>query len=98
MLVETGVSFTPNATRWLSHKVAVDADFVRAHLDEPAINRFDALTAQNKIMVVRAVTEVSVARYRETRKDPDFTPGERETWLLVLEKLIGSEGWSRLGV
>ncbi len=98
LTVETGVSFaTSGGNRWLTHKVSVDADFVSAHLDDPALSKFDGLTISDKLLVVRAVTELSVARFRHTRHDPDYHENEYPMWVTVIEKKIGSEGTERLG-
>ncbi len=98
LLVETGVSFaTANGQRWLTHKVAIDADFLTAHLDSPALDNFDALSLPDKLLVVRAVTEMSVARFRKTRHDPDYAEAEYGIWASIITKKIGTEGTERLG-
>ncbi len=98
LTVETGVSFaTSSGNRWLTHKVSVDADFVLAHLDGRALEKFIELTVSDKLLVVRAVTELSVARFRHTRHDPDYDPNEYPMWITVIEKKLGSEGTERLG-
>ncbi len=97
LLVETGVSFaTANGNRWLTHKVAIDADFVTAHLDGPALGRFASLSLPDKLLVVRAVTEMSVARFRRTRHDPDYNDAEYGIWGGVISKKLGSDGTERL--
>ncbi len=96
--VETGVSFaTPEGNRWLTHKVAIDADYVSAHLDTPALDNFDELTLSDKLLVVRAVTELSVARFRGTRHDPDYDDAEYSIWVQVITAKVGTEGTERLG-
>lgn len=98
-LIETGMTFvTTNGQRWMKHTVGLDADYVAAHLDDEALERFDGLTLSNKLLVVRAVTELSVCRFRQTRKDPDYTPNEYGAWVLVIHNLIGEEGTERLGL
>ena len=98
-VVETGLSFAvAGGNRWMKHSVGLDTDYVAGHLDEPALTEFEELTLMNKLLVVRAVTELSVCRFRQTRKDPDYHPNEYGAWVAVIEKLIGSEGLDRLGV
>lgn len=98
-MVETGITFvTANGGKWMKHTVGLDIDYVVSHLEGPALERFDDLTLINKVMVVRAVTELSVLRYRETSGDVDWNPNMDGAWLHVLKALIGSDGIDRLGV
>ena len=98
-LVETGLTFvTANGNRWMRHSVGLDIDYVRGHIDTPAATLFEALPLMQKLLVVRAVTELSVCRFRATRHDPDYQPTEYAAWTQVIYQLIGSEGLERLGV
>lgn len=98
-MVETGLSFaTNNGNRWMKHSVGLDVDYVRGHISEEAGERFDSLPLMQKLLVVRAVTELSVCRFRQTRHDPDYTPNEYEAWVKVINELIGYEGLDRLGI
>lgn len=98
-LVETGMTFvTANGSRWMKHTVGLDIDYVVAHIEEPALDRFEDLTLMNKLLVTRAVTELSVCRFRQTRDDPDYEPNEYGAWIKVIVTLIGDEGLERLGV
>lgn len=98
LLIETGVSFASTSERWMAHKVALDADYVVAHLEEPALSRFDKLSLMQKTLVVRAITEMSVAKFRSSRKDPDYNGIDYELFQNVIHKLIGDEGLERLGL
>ena len=98
-MVETGMTFvTLNGNRWMKHTSAVDSDFVVAHIEGKALVMFQALTAMEKLLVIRAVTELSMCKFRQTRKDPDYDLSEYEAWIRVIVTLIGSEGIERLGV
>jgi hypothetical protein len=78
--------------------VGLDIDYIEAHIDGEARERFDALPLLKKILMVRAVTELSICLFRHTRHDPDYHPNEYESWVLVIKNLIGTEGIERLGV
>lgn len=98
-LIETGLTFvTSNGQRWMKHTVGLDIDNVVGHLDAPAIDRFEELPLLQKVLVVRAVTELSVCRFRQTRHDPDYTPNEYDAWVAVIDQLIGLDGTGRLGL
>ncbi len=98
-LVESGHSFaTANSNRWVKHTVGLDIDYVEAHLDDEALERFNRLGLLQKVLVVRAVTELSVCRFRQTRKDPDYDINEYEAWAQVIHTLIGVVGTERLGM
>jgi hypothetical protein len=97
-IIETGISFVATNDRWMKHTVGLDIDYVRGHLGDPAGERFDELPLLQKVLVVRAVTELSVCRFRQTRKDPDYTPQDYAAWVKVIEHLIGLEGSERLGL
>lgn len=97
-MVETGISFVATSDRWMKHAVGLDIDYVRGHLDTPAVERFDELPLLSKILMVRAVTELSVCRFRQTRKDPDYTPQEYDAWVQVISTLVGLDGTDRLGL
>lgn len=97
--IETGLSFTSaSGSRWMKHSVGLDSDFVSGHLDDPAAAKYEELSLMNKLLVVRAVTELSVCRFRQTSKDPDYTPQTYLAWISVIHQLIGDEGLERLGV
>jgi hypothetical protein len=89
---------TANGQRWMKHTVGLDIDYVAAHLEEPALENFEELELMNKLLVVRAVTELSVCRFRQTRHDPDYEPNEYGAWSVVIQKLIGDKGLERLGI
>ncbi len=98
-LVETGMTFvTANGQRWMKHSVGLDIDYVASHLEGPAAEEFEELTLMNKLLAVRAVTELSVCKFRATRHDPDYSPNEYGSWVLVLKTLLGDEGLERLGL
>ncbi len=98
-MVETGLTFvTANGQRWMKHSVGLDIDYVVGHLDGEAEDQFGKLTLLQKLLVVRAVTELSVCRFRQTRHDPDYHPNEYEAWVAVIHTLIGDEGLERLGL
>lgn len=97
--VETGLTFvTDNGGRWMKHSVGLDIDYVRSHLEGKAVERFDLLPLMQKLLLVRAVTELSVCRFRQTRHDPDYSPNEYEAWVAVIHSLIGDKGLEMLGV
>ncbi len=99
MIVETGITFvTANGGKWMKHTVGLDFDYVEAHLDGEALERYGNLDLMEKILAVRAVTELSVSRYRETQGDPDWSPNQYGAWLKVLKQLLGDKGIGRLGV
>lgn len=98
-MVETGMTFvTTNGNRWMKHTSAVDSDFVVAHIDGSALGLFNALTAMEKLLVVRAVTELSMCKFRQTRKDPDYDPNEYVAWIKVIVHHLGDEGIEKLGL
>ena len=98
-MVESGMTFvTLNGNRWMKHTSAVDSDFVVAHIEAEALVMYRALTAMEKLLVVRAITELSMCKFRHTRKDPDYDLSEYEAWIRVVVTLIGSEGIEKLGL
>lgn len=98
-IVETGLSFaTTNGDRWMKHMVGLDVDYVHSHMDDEAAQRFEELDLMKKLLVVRAVTELSVCRFRQTRHDPDYSPNEYTQWVKVIHNLVGENGIGRLGI
>ncbi len=98
-MVETGMTFvTLNGNRWMKHTSAVDSDFVVAHIEGEALELYEALTAMSKMLVVRAITELSMCKFRQTRKDPDYDLSEYEAWIRVVVHHLGSEGIEKLGL
>lgn len=97
-MIETGVSFTDPAGRWVKHAIALDLEVVAARLDGEALERFETLPLAKQILCVRAIEELMLCVFRRTRKDPEYSPKEDESWKAVLEKLIGSEGLDRVGI
>ncbi len=60
-MIQTGLTFvTAQGGHWRKHVVALDIDYVRAHLDEERVKVFDDLDLMEKILVVRAVTEMAL--------------------------------------
>lgn len=97
-MVETGVSFTRPGGQWSKHSIALDFDTVGSRLDAPATEKWEALNLAQQILLLRAIEEIMLCQFRRSRKDPDYIPGEEETWRKVIFKLIGEEGLGRLGV
>lgn len=98
-IIETGVTFTTaNGQRWMKHVVGLDIDYVESHMEGAASEAFRGLTLMNKLLCVRAVTELSVCRFRETRSDPEYSPNEPLAWVQVIENLVGTEGLEKLGL
>ncbi len=98
-MIETGLTFvSANGGNWRKHVVALDVDYVRAHLDEERQVTFDALDLMEKILVVRAVTELALLKWRETNDDPAYDPNQYPAWRKVLEAKLGPIGWEMLGV
>lgn len=99
LMIETGTSFAVgDGSRWMNHKVAMDHDFLLAHIDSPALEKWETLRLSQKMLLVRAVTELSVAKFRKTRKDPAYEPSETEVWKQLITRLLGDEGLERLGL
>jgi len=98
-MIETGLTFvSANGGVWRKHVVGLDIDTVRAHLDDERQTVFDELDLLEKILVVRAVTELALLKWRETNDDPAFDPNAYPAWKLVIEAKLGSLGWEMLGV
>lgn len=100
-MVETGISFAARNSggdRWLSHKIALDMDYLRQRLEGEARDRFDGLPLTKQILAVRVVTELMLCVFRRTRHDPDYDPAEVEVWRKTLINLLGEEGLENVGI
>ena len=97
-MIETGVSFAVHDRRWASHKIGLSFDQVAGSLEAPALEKWLELSLIQRVFLVRAVAEIALCKFRETRKDPDYAPTEITAWRTVVHGLVGSEGLERLGL
>jgi hypothetical protein len=91
-MVETGISFASTERRWHTHRIGLSFDQVRGCLAGPAQEAFDALSLVRRVFLVRAVEEVALCKFRETRDDPDYRPEEIMVWRGLVHTLLGDEG------
>jgi len=97
--VETGVTFvTLDGGHWHKHSITMDSDAILARITDAAVERFEALTLMQETLLLRAVEEISLCRFRESNKDTTYTVAEYEAWKLVVTTLLGKVGIDGLGI
>lgn len=97
-MIETGVSFAVTERWWARHRVGLSFSQVKAALGEAALKRFEELPLIKQVFAIRAIEEVALCKFRETRRDPDYRAEELLTWRQIVVALVGDEGLEGLGL